>query len=169
MLGVAVCLSVLSGCASIVNGTSQVISVQTVAENDSVPGALCVLANDKGTWLLRTPGLVTVHRAYGDLTIKCDKDGFEPGILAAKSHTKGAAYGNILFGGLIGAGIDMGNGAAYDYPAFITVMMGPKGAPAVPKPPGIEPQVTSGPLLTPPTAPTLTAAKSLPPAQGTLK
>jgi hypothetical protein len=33
------------------------------------------------------------------------------------------AFGNILFGGLIGVGVDMSTGAAYDYPALITVPM----------------------------------------------
>jgi phosphoketolase len=40
------------------------------------------------------------------------------------SSTKGMAFGNILFGGPIGAGVDMASGAAYDYPNLITVMMG---------------------------------------------
>jgi phosphoketolase len=45
--------------------------------------------------------------------------------------------GNILFGGPIGAGVDMASGAAYDYPNLITVMMGSNttvGTPA-PEPP----------------------------------
>ena len=40
------------------------------------------------------------------------------------SSTKAMAFGNILFGGPIGAGVDMASGAAYDYPNLITVMMG---------------------------------------------
>jgi len=34
------------------------------------------------------------------------------------------AFGNIIAGGIIGAGIDMSTGAAYDYPSLITVEMG---------------------------------------------
>jgi hypothetical protein len=33
----------------------------------------------------------------------------------------GLAFGNILFGGLIGAAVDVGTGAAYDYPSPIIV------------------------------------------------
>ena len=34
------------------------------------------------------------------------------------------AFGNIIFGGAIGAGIDMADGSAYDYPKNITLEMG---------------------------------------------
>jgi hypothetical protein len=43
---------------------------------------------------------------------------------SAKSSTKGMAFGNILFGGVIGAGVDTATGAAYDYPVLITVQLG---------------------------------------------
>lgn len=33
------------------------------------------------------------------------------------------AFGNILFGGVIGAGVDMSSGAAYDYPATLSIPM----------------------------------------------
>lgn len=54
----------------------------------------------------------------------CEKDGHAPGIAAAKSSTKGMAFGNILFGGIIGAAVDIGSGAAYDYPSIISVELG---------------------------------------------
>jgi hypothetical protein len=56
--------------------------------------------------------------------VRCEKAGFQPGITAAKSTTKGMAFGNILFGGLIGAAVDAGSGAAYDYPSLIDVELG---------------------------------------------
>jgi hypothetical protein len=34
------------------------------------------------------------------------------------------AFGNILFGGVIGAGVDVYNGAAYDYPNLLNIEMG---------------------------------------------
>jgi hypothetical protein len=51
-------------------------------------------------------------------------DGLESGLATVKSKTKGMAFGNILFGGAIGAGVDAGTGAAYDYPQLISVAMG---------------------------------------------
>lgn len=119
----ALLLLTTSGCASIVNGTNQPLSVETRMKGTSLAGANCRLVNDKGTWFVTTPGSVTVHRSYADLNVQCDKDGIQPGISAIKSSTKGMAYGNILFGGVIGAGVDMANGAAYDYPALLQIEM----------------------------------------------
>lgn len=39
---------------------------------------------------------------------------------AIEQSTKAMAAGNIIFGGIIGAGVDVATGAAYDYPAVIT-------------------------------------------------
>lgn len=109
----------VSGCASIVTGSDQSMSVQTAP----VSGAECKLTNDKGSWFVpSTPGSVTVHRAYGPLTVECKKDGYA-GLMKADSATKGMMAGNILFGGPIGAAVDAGTGAGYDYPAVITVPM----------------------------------------------
>lgn len=86
--------------------------------------AICKLSNDKGTWFVTTPGSVVVNRSYNDLIVRCEKEGVEPGLVTAKSSTKGMAFGNILFGGIIGAGVDISTGAAYDYPPLFTVEMG---------------------------------------------
>jgi hypothetical protein len=117
-------LSSLTGCASIVSGTSQVVSVETLHPSGAVAGAVCKLENDKGVYYVTTPGTVTVHRAYGDMNVKCEKSGFDPGLATVKSSTKAMMAGNIVFGGFIGAGVDAASGAAYDYPALFQVMMG---------------------------------------------
>jgi hypothetical protein len=116
--------SVLTGCASIVNGTSQVLSVETRDKTQQIVGASCKLDNGKGVYFVTTPGTVTVHRAYDDMTVKCEKESISPGLAAVKSTTKAMAFGNIIFGGVIGAAIDAGSGAAYDYPTLISVIMG---------------------------------------------
>lgn len=121
---VAVMTVALTGCASIVNGNNQVISVETRHKGQQVVGATCTLVNPKGTFYVTTPGTVTIHRAYDDLNVKCEKDGLQPGLANAKSSTKPMAFGNILFGGVIGAAVDAGSGAAYDYPPLISVIMG---------------------------------------------
>jgi hypothetical protein len=119
---VAACLS--TGCASIVSGQNQSLSVTARNNGADVTGAKCQLSNDKGTWFATTPGSIMVRRSYGDLAITCTADGAAPGLLTVKSSTKGMAFGNILFGGIIGAGVDMSTGAAYDYPALINVDLG---------------------------------------------
>lgn len=118
----------LAGCASIVDGTNQSLSVQTASAGDQVAGAQCSLNNNKGTWFVRTPGTVTVHRAYGALNVTCTKKGYQQARAKVDSSTKGMAFGNILFGGVIGAGVDMSDGAAYNYPKLITVPMLPEAS-----------------------------------------
>jgi uncharacterized protein YceK len=114
-----VALLMLSGCASIVSGTNQSLLIST----PGCPGASCDLSNDKGNWSVpQTPGSVVVHRAYGDLSITCRK-GDETASTSVKSSTKGMAFGNILAGGGIGAGVDIATGAAYDYPQSISIPM----------------------------------------------
>lgn len=109
----------LAGCASVTTGQNQSISVSTTP----ISGAQCKLTNDKGSWFVSsTPGSVTVTRAYSDLNIVCNKDDYL-GQTTVASSTKGMAFGNILLGGVIGAGVDVATGSAYDYPVTIDVPM----------------------------------------------
>lgn len=122
IIAVPAMFSLLTGCASIVNGTHQEVQVVT----PPVIGASCLLSNSKGQWTLpSTPGLVKVHRAYGDLAVSCHKGGYAPANQTVKSKTKAMAFGNLVFGGAIGGGVDAGDGAAYDYPETITLPMHP--------------------------------------------
>lgn len=125
--------SVLTGCASIVNGSSQVISVDARHKGQALAGASCQLNNGKGVFYVTTPGTITVHRAYDDMNIRCDKEGYASGMSTVKSNTKPMAFGNILFGGPIGVAVDAGTGAAYDYPSIITVVMDELSTPAAPR------------------------------------
>ncbi|SAL07719.1 hypothetical protein AWB81_08251 [Caballeronia arationis] len=125
LAGMLLGIVVTTGCASIVGGANQSISLETrTSTGEQIAGVNCKLENPKGTWFVTTPGSVTIHRAYDDLSIYCTKAGEQPGIATVKSSTKGMAFGNILFGGVIGAGVDVATGAAYDYPTLITVQLG---------------------------------------------
>jgi hypothetical protein len=124
---IAFTVTTFSGCASIVTGSNQSLSVEAAAPNgENVVGANCKLVNDKGNWFINTPGTVTVQRSYNDLNVSCTKDGHGPGITTVKSSTKAMAAGNIIFGGPIGAGVDAATGAAFDYPSLIKVLMDEK-------------------------------------------
>jgi hypothetical protein len=115
----------LMGCASIVGGVNQSISVATAP----VDGAKCSLENDKGKWYVnQTPGSVVVHRSYKDLDVKCHKEGYQDSETKVESKTKPMAAGNILFGGAVGVGLDVVDGAAYDYPTEVKVEMNQEDA-----------------------------------------
>lgn len=110
-------LSFVAGCASVTSGNDQSLSVATAPE----VAAQCQLSNDAGTWFVpTTPGSVMVERDASDMTVICRK-GAMSGTARVASETKALAFGNILAGGIIGAAVDRGTGAAFDYPALITV------------------------------------------------
>lgn len=108
-------LTYLHGCASIVSGQDQVISVSA----PNCPEAQCTLVNPTGTYYVKSPGTVVVDREYDELTVTCEKEGYNTNVIKVSSSTKGMAFGNIILGGVIGAGVDMATGAAYDYPSEI--------------------------------------------------
>jgi len=121
-----------TACASITAGTTQAVAVNTAPRD----GAECQLTNEKGSWTVpKTPGSTTVTKAYGELAVTCKHPDGHKGSTTMQSTTAGAAFGNIIAGGIIGAAVDMGSGAAYTYPASVLVAMSPPNdAPALPVP-----------------------------------
>lgn len=117
-LSIALALAAaLPACASIVEGSTQSLSVVTTPE----AGAECKLKNDAGTWYVaQTPGSISIKRSGSDMSVICTKEELA-GNATVASKAKGLAFGNILAGGIIGGAVDMGTGAAYDYPYEIIV------------------------------------------------
>jgi hypothetical protein len=103
------------------SGSKQSVSVSTTP----VQGAACVLHNSEGTWYVTSPGSVEVHKTKNDLDVTCTKDGYQVGKQVAISKFGGATFGNIVAGGIIGAGIDAASGANYYYDNPLTVPLGP--------------------------------------------
>lgn len=105
---------IISGCATITSSEMQTVSLRTdSAEGQPVEQAKCTLHNDKGSWEMVTPGFVSVHRSSDDLIVECKKDGMADGFLRAISRVAGGMFGNIIFGGGIGALIDHSKGTGY--------------------------------------------------------
>jgi hypothetical protein len=118
-------VSILSlvGCASITGTTGQSISVEARSENNQVAGADCEMTNSKGKWFLKTPGSTQIRRSNDDLIVVCSKKGYESGQKNVVSETKGTMFGNLIFGGGIGAVVDHNTGAAYEYPTLVQILL----------------------------------------------
>ncbi|MEM7467291.1 MAG: hypothetical protein AAF387_10440 [Pseudomonadota bacterium] len=114
-----------SGCASITSGKTQSLTLESVCGGDPVDGAQCELTNSKGRWIVKTPGSVAVHKAYGDLNISCTKEGFGAAGGTFESSANGGAWGNIIAGGVVGYFIDAGSGAGFNYPETMTIVFDP--------------------------------------------
>lgn len=144
------CASGLSGCATIIDGTTQPVSVNTTPQD----GAKCTLKNSEGTWYLTSPGSTTVHKTKHDMTISCTKDGFAGGEVLAKSHFGGATAGNVILGGVVGLGVDAASGANFYYDSPISVDLGAPTTPVAAAP------APSGDMAAPPAAPAPAPAKT---------
>lgn len=122
----AVALAGLAGgCASITGSDMQSIMVSAQEKSGTaVHKADCTLQGPKGTWKVTTPGSVIVARSADDIQVECRKDGMSPGLAKLISRAHGAMFGNIVFGGGIGAIIDHSRGTGYEYPNIVRVVMG---------------------------------------------
>lgn len=104
-----------SGCASIIHGTTQDISLS------SNPSGVKVLAD--GNQVGETPVSVTLKRKTDHILV-FNKEGYEQEQRTVMHVVSGAVYGNIAAGGLIGWGIDAATGAQYKLaPETISVVM----------------------------------------------
>ena len=118
-------LLLISGCATITKDANQSVQIETYSkDNQPVAGVKCVAQNDRGQWNTSAPGSVSVHRSSENLLVNCEKEGEQPGKGTVVSRVNGGMFGNIVFGGGIGAIIDHNKGTAYTYPSWIRIIMG---------------------------------------------
>ncbi|MGY8817693.1 MAG: hypothetical protein ACKVHB_07995 [Pseudomonadales bacterium] len=105
----------LSGCASMIGDSNQVVSIDT----PNCPAAKCTASNSQGTYFVNeTPGTISINKAFSDLTITCQKNG-KSATSMHKSSANVATFGNVLLGGIPGALIDGGSGKGYDYQNYL--------------------------------------------------
>jgi hypothetical protein len=115
----------LAGCASIIEGTSQEITINT-----NPTGAACTLMREGqpiGS-VNPTPGTVLIKKTKYDLNIVCDRPGFDQATFLNHSGAAGATFGNIILGGGIGWAIDSAAGADNKYETPVNLTMVPKSA-----------------------------------------
>jgi hypothetical protein len=113
------------GCASITGSEIQKVAVSAKSDRGaSLEKVDCEFKNDKGEWKAVAPGFVGIQRSAEDLLVTCKKEGEKDGFLRAISRAAASMFGNILFGGGIGALIDHNKGTGYNYPDALVVVMG---------------------------------------------
>jgi hypothetical protein len=118
-------IAMLPGCATITSSEMQDLSLQSANDKgEAIREVKCTLKNDKGSWEAMAPGFVAIRRSAEDLIVECKKEGHADGFLRAISRAAGGMWGNIIFGGGIGAIIDHSKGTGYNYPDSLPVVMG---------------------------------------------
>jgi hypothetical protein len=93
--------------------------------NTNPPGASCTFTRHDQTLgtISPTPGSLYIEKTKYDITIACDKKGYETATYLNHSGAAGATFGNIVLGGGIGWAVDSATGSdnKYDSPVNITL------------------------------------------------
>lgn len=71
MLAIALVAGSVSGCASIMSGSSQSVSVASMNAGTIDASSTCTLANKKGSWVTTGGGSVTARKSSDDLNVTC--------------------------------------------------------------------------------------------------
>ena len=121
LLAIAVASMLVSGCASITQGTSQVISFSIDPQE-----AKCAIVNKEGATLGTVSGksnLLQVSKGAGDLVANCSADGYEstPSRIVSSAQVAGVLGIAIDFGI-----VDMITGAMWKYPDHVSIVLGKK-------------------------------------------
>jgi len=112
------CFIILTGCASVIEGESQDIVVNTVPQ-----GANCIFLRNGISLgdISLTPGTVHMEKTKDDISIKCDKAGYQETTYLNKSGYPEYNWAYILVGGPIGWGFDSATGADNQYTSPVTI------------------------------------------------
>ena len=131
-------LSLLPGCATLVNGTSQTVTVATTP-----PSASCTLdrVGARVGVIPQTPGSLRIDKSKNELSVTCSKDGFDTATVTRSPSFSGATFGNIIAGGLVGVVVDAASGANYAYPDTIELALNRTRQPTADTP------TSSGPIV----------------------
>lgn len=129
-------LLLLPGCATMMEGTGQSVSVTTTPA-----GASCEVdrAGVKLGTVNPTPGSLRIDKSKNDLVVTCDKEGYQHAALTSSPKFVGTTFGNIVAGGIIGAVVDASTGANYEYTGEIRIDLAPVGAAPVSSAPPTRP------------------------------
>jgi hypothetical protein len=133
----------VTGCASIITGTTQSIAITT----PPTTRAECTLTSPRGTWTVTTPNTIALEKSKNDIQVLCTKPGFEDAAAVIPADFQGWTIGNVLIGGLIGLGVDAATGAIHEYPNAFQVQM--KALPGAEVVAMVPPRMSTAPMATP--------------------
>jgi len=119
LIAVVAVVIFLSGCATIMTGTTQKVPV-----NSNPSGAV---AKVDGSMAAVTPTIFNLERKT-DHTIEISKEGYSVATVILRHTLSGATAGNILIGGIVGLAVDGCSGAMYKLvPERVDVNLEPAG------------------------------------------
>lgn len=115
----------LSGCATVFTGSTQTISIKVEdnASKDALTGVSCNVTDSHGGHyvLSSNPGVITVTKGNGPLTVLCKKPGYQQVNTSVGDSFNGATLVNVIF--WPGFLVDGASGAYRKYPSHYVVAM----------------------------------------------
>lgn len=102
---IAISLRLAIGCATIIHGSSQDVNISSSPDEAEV----WIDGARMGT----TPTKVNLKRK-SDYLVTVKKEGYKEATVKIEGSTSAWIIGNVIFGGIIGCGIDFITGGAYD-------------------------------------------------------
>lgn len=93
-------------------------------DGPTVSGVDCRISNDYGSMTIKSGETTQIHRSSKDLDITCKDPENQEAVGRAISRANAGLFGNIIFGGGIGAIIDHSKGTAYTYPTWVQLVFG---------------------------------------------
>ncbi|HAE12481.1 MAG TPA: hypothetical protein DCG39_12655 [Opitutae bacterium] len=122
---------VFNSCATITKDDSQPVAFSS----DPQGAEVAINQIPRGT----TPTTIMVKRKFGKSIITISKEGYETEQFDLEKSVSGMTFGNIIFGGLIGAGVDVATGKATNYQDSVHIKLRPSKSGSSPpnnSPPG---------------------------------
>lgn len=108
-----------ASCATLTLGTKQTVAITT----SGADGATCTILNEARETIgtVTTPGSIELGKSRKDLTVSCEKPGYEPASRTVASDWSSKAK----YQGPQGYLVDYASGAMWEYPSPIDVPLTP--------------------------------------------
>lgn len=122
-LVVAALSLLLGGCATIVKDDNQPVAFSS----DPQGAVVSINGVPRGT----TPATIMVERKRQKQMLEISKEGYQTVHMPLQKHIAGMTFGNIIFGGIIGFGVDYATGKGANYQDTVTIKLIPLPKPGV--------------------------------------
>lgn len=109
--------SVLTGCATIIDSSSQDVNFQVVGATE----VLCDVDSGKLKYYVRPPQVITIKKSVNDLTLTCEAAGNRVKVMTVPSTLSGWTLTNVTNGIIPGTAYDAESGAMFQYPDVVII------------------------------------------------
>ena len=114
----------ITGCATIVDGKTQTMTVSTRGDVDK-RNTECEIKNSNGVWVTDNKESLVIRRDNDDLIINCENEKQDGSVVIESSASGGFMAANFFIWDLctISCIVDHNTGALYEYPMHVSIPM----------------------------------------------